>query len=83
MKTLIVGLVAAAAAMLFSLAQRALSAPARLLRRHVRDVSVRVQLDDGSARELCRDDLLMPLERALRALGWGLPLVAVAVLVAR
>ena len=75
--------VAAAAAMLFSLAQRALSAPARLPRRHVREVSVRVQLDDGSARELCRDDLLMPLERALRALGWGLPLVAVAVLVAR
>ena len=39
-----------------------------------------VESADGSVVPLERDTLLAPLEGALRALSWGVPLVAVAML---
>jgi len=58
--------VAAVAAFFLSLGQRALSTPARMLRRRVNEVAVRLSFPDGSEAELGRADLLAPLERALR-----------------
>jgi hypothetical protein len=57
---------AAAAAFFLSLGQRALSTPARALRRRVSTVSVLVSFHDGTERVLGREDLLAPVERALR-----------------
>lgn len=62
---------AATAAVLLSSAQRALSTPARRLRRHSPDLT---------ARE--RADALAPLESALRALAWAHPLLALGLLLA-
>jgi hypothetical protein len=56
----------AAAAFFLSLGQRALSTPARTLRRRVARVTVRVAFRDGTERQLGSADLLAPLERALR-----------------
>jgi hypothetical protein len=75
--------VAAGAALLLSLAQRALSTPARTLRRRVDTVSVRVRFVDGSERQLGSPELLAPLERALRALTGAVVLLAVAAVLAR
>lgn len=63
---------AAAAATWLSLAQRALSTPARQLRRHAPDV-------DAAARARA----LAPLEGALRAMAWALPLLALGLLATR
>jgi hypothetical protein len=57
---------AAAAAFFLSLGQRALSTPARALRRRVSTVSVLVSFHDGTERVLGRAELLAPVERALR-----------------
>lgn len=64
-------------------AQRRLSTPARDLRRRVADVSGLSTGLDGRTVPLDRDRLLQPLEGALRALSWAVPLVAIAVLAAR
>ncbi|MGH9110293.1 MAG: hypothetical protein ACRDY3_12675 [Acidimicrobiales bacterium] len=69
---------AAVAAVGLSAAQRALSSPARLLRRSARRVQGTVVLDDGSERVIDERALLVPLERALQAMSWGAVALAVA-----
>lgn len=78
------GVVAAAAgATALSVAQRALSTPAREVRRRTLSVDGTMVLADGTVRTLDHAALLAPLERALRALSWAVPSVAVAALLAR
>jgi len=74
--------VGAAAAFFLSLGQRALSTPARDLRRRATAVSAKVTFADGRSLELGRADLLAPLERALRVLTYGVVATAVALLLA-
>jgi len=81
------GPVAAAAAMTLaavgtSYAQRRLSTPARRLRRDTASVTGSLTTADGAAVPLDRATLLAPLEGALRALSWAVPVTAVAVLLA-
>ncbi len=71
---------ATAAAVALAYAQRRLSTPARDLRRRTLDVDGTVRRVDGDVVPLDRATLLGPLEGALRALTWGVPLVALAVL---
>jgi len=66
-----------------SYAQRFLSTPARQLRRHTLEVTGSLTATDGTATRLDRNVLLAPLERALRALSWAMPMVAIAMLLAR
>jgi hypothetical protein len=74
---------AAIAAFGFSAAQRALSTPARLLRRRAVAASGSVTMADGTRRELDRPAMLAPLEHALNALAASLVLVATAMALAR
>ena len=74
---------AAIGALLLSLAQRALSTPARMLRRRAVDVNGVVSLSDGERQAIDRRALLAPLEHALRAMAWAVVLVAAALAVAR
>ena len=74
--------VAAVAAFFLSLGQRALSTPARMLRRRVNEVAVRLSFPDGSEAELGSADLLAPLERALRYFVCATSAVAVAMVLA-
>ncbi|MGC8471821.1 MAG: hypothetical protein ACP5PM_05965 [Acidimicrobiales bacterium] len=74
---------AAAGATALALAQRALSTPARTLRRRTDAVSGTVVLADGTERRLDRDCLLEPLERGLRMLSWAVVLLAAALAVFR
>ncbi len=73
----------AAGATALSVAQRRLSTPARRLRRRTADVAGVLRGTDGTRTELDRAVLLAPLEGALRALCWAVPLVAAAALAAR
>jgi len=75
--------VAAAAAFALSWAQRALSTPARLLRRLAATVEGTLTLLDGSVQPLGSEALLAPLEGALRALSWGVVALAAALALAR
>jgi hypothetical protein len=75
--------VVAAAAFFLSMGQRALSTPARTLRRRVSAVSVEITYSDGRQRQLGRADLLAPLERALRFFVWATGAVALAMVLAR
>ena len=75
--------VGAAAAFFLSLSQRALSTPARDLRRRATAVAANVTFADGRCVELRRADLLAPLEHALRALTCAVVATAVALLLAR
>jgi hypothetical protein len=75
--------IAALAALLLTAVQRALSTPARLLRRRTSRVEGRLTLHDGSTIPLDRDVLLAPLEQALRAMSFGVILFAVALAVDR
>src|SRR5713226_1705099 len=63
--------VAAAGAFALSFGQRALSTPARTLRRKTQSVTGVVTLNDGSRVALDEETLLQPLELALRAFSWG------------
>jgi hypothetical protein len=74
---------AAAAAVALSSAQRSLSTPARLLRRQVTGVSGTMTLAEGESRPVDRSTLLGPLEAALRALSWGVVLLAAGLAVTR
>jgi len=74
---------AAVGAFALSWAQRSLSTPARELRRSVRTVEGTLTLADGTLRHLDDRFLLAPLERALRAMSWGLVTVAAGLAVAR
>jgi hypothetical protein len=73
----------AAGAFALSYAQRSLSAPARLLRRHVEVVHGSMTLSDGTTRPLNETVLRAPLEHALQAMSWGLIALAAALAVAR
>src|SRR5207244_2732406 len=76
---------AAAAALVFSLAQRSLSTPARALRRRVEHLSGEVTVRDGPdavVHELTVPILLAPLERALSLLSWAMVILALALLAA-
>jgi hypothetical protein len=74
---------AAAAALGFSLAQRSLSTPARILRRRAASIEGRVTMHDGSAQDLNARALLQPLERALGALSWAMVALALALVASR
>ncbi len=74
---------AAFGAFALSAAQRALSTPARMLRRRADRVTGTVTLSDGTTLTVSHALLLAPLERALRALSWGVVLTAAALAVAR
>jgi len=71
------------AAFALSYAQRSLSTPARLLRRHVEAVHGSMTLADGTVRPLDETVLRTPLEQALRAMSWGLIALAAGLAVAR
>ena len=79
----LVALLGGAAAFALSYAQRALSTPARLLRRRVTRVEGALTMDDGTVRDLSDRVLLKPLERALGALSWSMVALATAFVVAR
>jgi hypothetical protein len=74
---------AALAALAMSAAQRRLSTPARTLRRRSVQVQGSVILADGQAVALDQAALLAPLEGALRAMSWGLVLLAAGLALAR
>jgi hypothetical protein len=75
--------IAALAALFLTAVQRTLSTPARLLRRRVGKVDGRLTLHDGETIPLDREVLLGPLEQALRAMSWGIVLLAAALAVGR
>ena len=70
------------AAVTTSTAQRRLSSPARRLRRHTVRVSGATVGLDGAVTALDKGVLLAPLEGALRAMAWAMPLVAATALLA-
>jgi hypothetical protein len=74
---------AAFAALAMSAAQRRLSTPARTLRRRSVQVEGNVTLADGQVVALDQVALLAPLEGALRAMSWGLVLLAAGLALAR
>jgi hypothetical protein len=73
----------AVAAFGLSAAQRALSTPARFVRRRVTQVEGTMQLPDGSALEFTSATVLAPLEKSLRLLSWSVVFLAAALAVAR
>lgn len=74
---------AAIAAVALSYAQRCLSTPARIIRRRTRELTGVATLSDGTKHTLDRATLLVPLEKALRAMSWAVPLLAAALVLAR
>jgi hypothetical protein len=74
---------AAGAAVGLSCAQRALSTPARRLRRSTTAVDGSMTLADGTVVALDDGTLLGPLEAALRAMSWAMVLLAAGLAVAR
>jgi hypothetical protein len=76
-------LLAAAAAYALSRAQRHLSSSVRFIRRQTNRVDIAIDLQDGRERTAHEDLLLDPPEAALRALSWGLPVLAAALVAAR
>jgi hypothetical protein len=64
-------------------AQRRLSTPVRELRRRTVEVTGTQRLTDGTVRELRREDLVAPLDGALRALSYAVPLIAIGLLAIR
>jgi len=79
----VAAILAAAGAAALAYAQRALSTPARLLRRRALSVDGTLALDDGTRRPLDTETLLRPLEVALRALSYAVVLLAAAMVTAR
>jgi len=76
-------LIAAIGAAALSAAQRALSTPARLLRRQSADVVGTITLTDGGTIPVDRAVLLAPLEQALRAMSWAVVMLAAALAIDR
>jgi hypothetical protein len=74
---------AAAGAFALSAAQRALSTPARFVRRRAVRVEGSITLSDGSSTPVTPATLLGPLERALRSTAWAVVLIAASLAVAR
>jgi len=75
--------VLAAAASLLSAAQRSLSNPVRMIRRRVTSVEGEVRFADGTVRPIDRDFLLVPSEKALRALSMAMIALAVTFVLVR
>jgi hypothetical protein len=76
-------MLAALAAFFLSLGQRALSLPARTLRRRTQSVHGRIVYRDGAHAEVDQSALLRPLEDALRAVAAGLVTLAAAMVASR
>jgi hypothetical protein len=74
---------AAAACAAISAAQRTLSTPVRRLRRTVVDVRGEVELNDGTRERIDASAIRDAPERALRWLSLAMPLVAIALVIAR
>ena len=74
---------AAAFAALVSWVQRVLSTPVRMVRRHVRNVSGRIELTDGTELPVTRDTLSHVPETALRLLSAAMVALAVALVLLR
>lgn len=79
----VAAIIGALGAFALSYAQRSLSTPARLIRRHATHVDGELHLDDGTVRHLTESTLLGPLEHALRALSWATIALAIALATAR
>ncbi len=76
-------LAAAAFAFWQSAAQRALSTPARSMRRRADSIEGTVTYADGRIEPLTRHDLLAPLETALKAMTWATAAIATALIAYR
>ncbi len=76
-------LAAAAAAYALSYGQRALSTPARLVRRRTRSISGTMTFADGSEANVDETTVLHPLELALRAFAWGVVLLGLGLVAAK
>jgi hypothetical protein len=74
--------VLAFSAALSSAAQRNLSNPVRMIRRRVTSVEGEIRFVDGTVRPIDRDFLLLPAERALRALSFAMMALAIAFVLA-
>ncbi len=74
---------AAAAALALSAAQRRLSTPARIIRRRTARVDGSLTLATGETVRIDAAALLAPLEHALRAMSWAIVLLAASLAVAR
>lgn len=74
---------AAAAAYALSYGQRALSTPARTVRRRARSVSGVMTFTDGSQLTLDEHALLRPLEVGLRSFAWGTVLLGLGLIAAK
>ncbi len=74
---------AAAAALALSAAQRQLSTPARTIRRRTARVDGSLTLATGETVTIDAAGLLAPLEHALRAMSWAIVLLAASLAVAR
>ena len=72
-----------AACFALSLAQRVLSRRARHLRRDVREVSGRIEFENGWTEDISASYLLAPPETALKLMGVAVALLALGLLVAR
>jgi hypothetical protein len=73
----------AAACLMLTVAQRALSTPVRQLRRRTAAVAGQLVLDDGTVEPIGEATLRAAPERALRAIATALSLLAVGLVVAR
>lgn len=73
----------ALAALGLSAAQRALSTPARFIRRRVTRVEGSIEGHDGTIRPITQQSLLAPMEKALRLMSWSIVAFAAALAVAR
>ena len=78
-----VALAAAAFAFWLSAAQRALSTPARTLRRQVEAIEGTITYSDGRTEPISRSNLLAPLETALKATTWSVVALAIALIAYR
>src|SRR5438477_5082248 len=74
---------AAGAAYGLSYGQRALSTPARLVRRRASSVSGTIAFPDGSSVDVDEGTLLRPLELGLRSFSWGVLLLGLGLVVAK
>ena len=76
-------LLVAGAAYALSYGQRALSTPARLVRRRAQSVSGTMTMGDGSHVAIDESTLLSPLEVALRSFSWATVLLGLGIVAAR
>ena len=76
-------IVVAGAAYALSFGQRALSTPARLVRRQTQSVIGTMTFEDGSQTSVDEATLLHPLELALRAFSWGVVLLGLGLAAAK